>query len=100
MRETFDSMTEIPVGRADQYPPEAEGLDSDLGIVAIEITDLAVDFDCKETGFVTLAATGTDAIPSIEFDLTPAAARLLAIQLLDAARFAGEGHPVVQGPLA
>jgi hypothetical protein len=85
MNRTFDSMITIPVTRAQAYPHTWENHD----ILDLEVHHLVVDVSVRESGVVTLAASTRNAQSDSygeEFDLTPAAARALANQLVAAAR--------------
>ena len=86
---TFDNTVQIPIEGATQFPFTSA---TDFGPpdwnADLAVTHLEVDLHCREVGLVTLAATNDDASSNalgVEFDLQPAAARLLATRLLAAA---------------
>ena len=87
MTASFDPMMRIPVTRATFYEHEDVLVEGRAGIAPLDITNLGVDIGVTD-GRVTLSGSVNDRISDaygVEFDLAPAAARLLAAQLMAAA---------------
>lgn len=92
MSQPFNSMITIPLRRARSYPhtwPSDPHWDAgDSGIVDLHVEHFVVDISVVEVGMVTLAASTTEVQRDAygqEYDMSPAAARSLASQLIAAA---------------
>ena len=84
MTATFDPVTRIGILRADRYPDVEDWSDRSTLVEPLGSDYLAVDADVARSGRVILGSGASDPDADgrgVEFDLEPAAARLLARQL-------------------
>jgi hypothetical protein len=78
---------DIPLTRAEYYPPESEVGDEEIGILDTDVSVIEVSHHVHDVGIVTIGARGArdGEVLSFEFDMTSAQARRLSVLLAEAA---------------